>query len=83
MAKKPKPVKLDEFHYHEAMHSACLLMETFAEHVGEHPAVTQNKKLTLLADDAVTAMYDVYNAIALLKLAKFDREWRLKTPHPK
>lgn len=72
MASKRRRVKLDEFHYHEALHTACVLMETFAEHVGEHPAVSQDKALGKLAEDAVSAMYQVYNAIALKRLDLLD-----------
>ena len=74
----PKRVKLDEFHYHEALHTASVLMETFSTHVAEHPAVTQDKALEKLAEEAVSAMYAAYNAISLARLDKFEPGWRTK-----
>ena len=67
----PKTQPLDEFHYHEAMHTTSVLMNVLDGEVGEHPAVLQDPKLTALAEKAVSAMYALYNAIAFKKIEKF------------
>jgi hypothetical protein len=66
--------KLDEFHYHEAMHTAFVLMDAFGDHVAESQAVGKHPELKKLADEAVEAMYKAYNAIALLKIDLFAKK---------
>ena len=55
--------KLDEFHQHEAMHTAHVVMETWAVHVQDHPWVVADDKLSGLADAATEAMMALYQAM--------------------
>lgn len=70
-AKRGKPIVLDEFHYHEAIHTAFVLMETFGNHVVEHPAVEQDPKLVAKGEHIVEKMYELYNELMLQRLDKF------------
>lgn len=51
------------FGVHEALHTAHVLADTFHDHVREHPVVSERPELAALADKAVDAMLDVYQAI--------------------
>lgn len=56
----------DPFGIHEALHTAHVLLDTFHDHVREHPAVSERPEIAELADKAVEAMMDVYQALGQL-----------------
>lgn len=51
------------FSQHEALHTAHVLAETYAEHVLEHPWVQGNAEVRALAQEAVDRMLQVYVVI--------------------
>lgn len=63
---------LDAFHAHEALHTAHVLMDCYGDHVADHPYVQANPELAGLAERAIEAMMDVYQAIGAA--AQTDRE---------
>lgn len=51
------------FGIHEALHTAHVMLDSFHEHVREHPAVNLRPEIAELADKAIAAMMDVYQAL--------------------
>lgn len=49
---------------HEATHLASVLMDTVDRHLCDHPAVLSNPDWYRLADEAQTALYNLYQAMA-------------------
>ncbi len=56
-------IKLDRYHWHEALDRTHLCLETFERFVGEHPVITTNVKLQDLSNEIVMRMADLYQAI--------------------
>jgi hypothetical protein len=56
----------DPFGIHEALHTAHVLMDSYATHVCEHPAVELRPEIAALANKAMRAMMAVYQAIGQL-----------------
>lgn len=54
---------LDAFHAHEALHTSHVLIDTWSDHVHDHPYVQANAELTKLASDAMDVMMRLYQAI--------------------
>jgi hypothetical protein len=48
---------------HEALHMASFLTDTVYEQLVQHPAVKRNAEWLQFANDAVTALSDLYQAI--------------------
>ena len=53
----------DEFHEHEALHTAHVILDTWDNHVRNHPYVDADPELVELADKASDAMMALYRAI--------------------
>lgn len=51
------------FGIHEALHTAHVMLDSFFDHVREHPAVSERPEIAALADRAIAAMMDVYQAL--------------------
>lgn len=64
-----RDIAFSPFGIHEALHTAHVLMDTYYDHVAEHPAVALRPDILTLAERAVEAMMDVYQA-----LGQLDRE---------
>ena len=62
MAKK----KLDQYHYFEVMDRSSVVMDHFATHVCDHPAVTQDKKLEKACEKVIDDLNKVYQLSAQL-----------------
>lgn len=60
--------EIDEFHMHEALHMNAFLMKAVAEELGEHAFIKSRKKLSKLAEDAHSALFDLYQEIGKLHL---------------
>ena len=56
-------MKLDMFHEHEALHAAHLVLDTWNDHVAEHPYVSADPELKKLADAASEGMMALYQEI--------------------
>jgi hypothetical protein len=56
----------DPFGIHEALHTSHVLMDSYGDHVCDHPAVTERPDIADLADKAMHAMMEVYQAIGRL-----------------
>lgn len=59
---------LDEFHQHEALHTAHVLSDTWAKHVMDSRFVSEYPEIRKLAEDAASAMSSVYQAIGAVEL---------------
>lgn len=59
---------LDEFHQHEALHTAHVLTETWAEHVMDSRFVEAYPDIAAKAEKAMDAMMDVYQAIGIIEM---------------
>lgn len=70
----------DEFSFHEALHTAHVLICAWSDHVTDHPAVKGNKKLREAAENAERAMADVYQIIGAEKYSRFTAK---RTRNPK
>ena len=57
----------DPFGIHEALHTAHVLMDSYGDHVCEHPAVTERHDIAELAERAMDAMMEVYQALGRLQ----------------
>lgn len=53
----------DEFHAHEALHTAHVLMDCYGDHVCDHPFVKAHPGLQIAAEQAMEAMMEVYQSI--------------------
>ena len=60
MARK---VKLDSFHWHEALDRSMIVAETFAHYVQEHPAVCQTPALKKKANAIAAELFELYQAV--------------------
>lgn len=56
----------DPFGIHEALHTAHVLMDSYATHVVEHPAVELRPDILDLGEKAIAAMMEVYQALGQL-----------------
>lgn len=54
---------LDEFHEHEALHTAHVVMATWEIHVQNHPWIQADPELARRAEKAADAMMALYQAI--------------------
>lgn len=59
---------LDEFHQHEALHTAHVLINTWADHVLDSRFVEENPEIQAKAEAALVAMADVYQAIGVIEM---------------
>jgi hypothetical protein len=59
-------VAADPFGIHEALHTAHVLMDSYGSHVAEHPAVEERPEIAALAEAAMEAMMNVYQALGAL-----------------
>lgn len=66
---------------HEALHMASVLAELVETQLAEHPAVRQNPDWQALADRAVEALADLYQAIGTLHGEAPDGRSAAAAPH--
>lgn len=62
-AREIKRIAASPFGIHEALHTAHVLIASYSDHVCDHPAVTERPEIAALADKAIEAMMDVYQAL--------------------
>lgn len=51
------------FGIHEALHTAHVMLDSFSDHVRDHPAVSERPEIAALADAAIETMMEVYQAL--------------------
>jgi hypothetical protein len=56
----------DPFGIHEALHTAHVMMDAYCLYVAEHAAVEERPEIAALAEKAIDAMMDVYQALGAL-----------------
>lgn len=61
---------LDEFHQHEALHTAHVLMDTWSDHVADSRFVEAHPDIKKAAEGALDAMMKVYQAIGAIEMEK-------------
>lgn len=55
--------KLDQFHWHEALHTTHLFMEMIDSHLGSHPTHAElGEEDQKHLSDAIDSLYKYYNA---------------------
>lgn len=55
------------FGIHEALHTSHVLIASFHDHVRDHPAVSERPDIAALADEALEAMMEVYQALGRIR----------------
>jgi len=70
MSKKAK-MRLDEFHYHEALDRTHMLLCMIDDHLREHPVVKKHKQLKIRVEIAEDILAEVYERIGALDIKKF------------
>lgn len=66
-------MKLDKYHWHEALDRTSVALEMFEEHVRKHPVVENTLELEEMADKILDDMYALYNRISSIR---FDKKLR-------
>ncbi|MEO1114769.1 MAG: hypothetical protein AAFY05_20645 [Pseudomonadota bacterium] len=61
---------MDKFHQHEALHTAHVVSQMWAQHVAQSQFVAANPELHDLAQKALEAMGAVYQAIGAVNVDK-------------
>ncbi len=56
-------VEIDKFHWHEALDRTSIIMQNFNSNVIDHAVIEQHPELNALAERAIDALYDLYQAI--------------------
>ena len=67
-------VKLDQFHYHEAMDRAYVMNSMINDHLLEHPAVKQNKEISEKIGKAVDLLAEAYQMLGSLEMNMSENE---------
>lgn len=60
MAKKPK---LTQFHYHEALDRASVIVDNIDRHLIQHPVCKLDKEVAELVEESATKMYEAYQLL--------------------
>ena len=55
-----KNMEINDGHYHEALHTAYVLLDTWEKHVMEAPATQDDEELKAQAEKAHQTMFDFY-----------------------
>lgn len=63
MKKRAKKNQTYDYGTHEAMHTAYVCLDTWCDHVQEHPRVQENKAWAAQAQKAIDEMYTLYAMI--------------------
>lgn len=58
---------LDEFHYHEAIHTASTLAAVVEHHLYDHGAVQAHPEIAKMVEEAIHKLGDAYQAIAKVR----------------
>ena len=60
MGKKPK---LTEFHYHEALDRASVIVDNIDRHLIQHPVCKLDKEVGKLVEEAAMKMFEAYQLL--------------------
>jgi|TARA_B110000908_G_scaffold42041_1_gene51060 hypothetical protein len=55
--------KLTEFHYHEALDRASVLLDGIDRHLIQHPVCKLDKEVAELVEEAAVKMYEAYQLL--------------------
>jgi len=69
---KKKKIKLDEFHYHEALDRTHMLLCMVDEHLLEHPVVQNHKQLKIRVEIVGEILAEIYERVGALDFKKFE-----------
>ncbi len=64
MVKKQKKIKLDKFHYHEAMDRAYTMCEMVSTILSGHPVILEHKLLSDKVDMITEELANLYQMVA-------------------
>ncbi len=64
IAGQPENFFPGSFGCHEAMHLASVFRDIVEQHLVDHPAIKANPEWSALADEAMSALFRLYQAIA-------------------
>lgn len=56
-------MKLDKYHYHEAIDRTHVFQASFEDHLATHPAIVGNEELKQKAEEIQKALGDLYQLI--------------------
>jgi hypothetical protein len=68
---KKKKLKLDEFHYHEALDRTHVVTMIIEDNLVNHPVFEKHKKLQKKIKKAQSILCDVYQAVGSTSFLKF------------
>lgn len=57
-------MKLDKYHYHEALDRTHVFQSSFYEHITTHPVIVENERLKTKAEYIQDALMELYQSIA-------------------
>jgi hypothetical protein len=69
---KNKKIKLDEFHYHEAIDRTYVVQSNIENTLQSHPVFHKHKKLAKKLDKVQTLLRDLYQEIGNVTGKKFN-----------
>jgi hypothetical protein len=67
---KARVMKIDKFHYHEALDRAALVSDIFYMAFNEHPIINKHKKLKKLSNELSERLGDFYQEIGKISYKK-------------
>jgi len=70
---KKKKIKLDEFHYHEALDRTHVVTMIIEDNLVSHPVFGKHKKLRKKIQAAQSLLCDVYQAVGNTSFSKFHK----------
>jgi len=63
MKNKKSKIKLDTFHYHEAIHTTHIFSKILEEHLLKHPVVQKHRKVKKKVNKVLELLADIYQDI--------------------
>jgi len=69
-----KKIKLDEFHYHEALDRSYIIADMIENVLITHPVIENNKDLKIKVEKAQDIICEVYQMIGGLVVKEFPKQ---------
>ena len=67
-------LKLDRFHYHEALDRTYVVQNIITEHLLEHPVIQKHKDLKKRVEQAELLLAEVYQLVSNYSYKKFQKQ---------
>ena len=67
-------LKLDRFHYHEALDRTYVVQNIITEHLLEHPVIQKHKDLKKRVEQAELLLAEVYQLVSNYRYKKFQKQ---------